>query len=126
MMKLGSSYITINGLRFHAYHGVLPQERLTGNDYLINLRVRCSIEKAMHTDSVEDTLNYATVYEAVASEMMIPSNLLEHVAGRIGTHLLDMFPEIKDIDLSITKLNPPMGADCTGAGVEVHLINDKN
>lgn len=126
MMKLGSSYITINGLRFHAYHGVLPQERLTGNDYLINLRVRYSIEKAMHTDSVEDTLNYATVYEAVASEMMIPSNLLEHVAGRIGTHLLDMFPEIKDIDLSITKLNPPMGADCTGAGVEVHLINDKN
>ena len=125
-MKLGSSYITINGLRFHAYHGVLPQERLTGNDYLINLRVRYSIEKAMHTDSVEDTLNYATVYEAVASEMMIPSNLLEHVAGRIGTHLLDMFPEIKDIDLSITKLNPPMGADCTGAGVEVHLINDKN
>ena len=126
MMKLENSYITINGLRFHAYHGVLPQERLTGNDYLINLRVRCSIEKAMHTDSVEDTLNYATVYEAVASEMMIPSNLLEHVAGRIGTHLLDMFPEIKDIDLSITKLNPPMGADCTGAGVEVHLINDKN
>ena len=126
MMKLGSSYITINGLRFHAYHGVLPQERLTGNDYLINLRVRYSIEKAMHTDSVEDTLNYATVYEAVASEMMIPSNLLEHVAGRIGTHLLDMFPEIKDIDLSITKLNPPMGTDCTGAGVEVHLINDKN
>ena len=126
MMKLESSYITINGLRFHAYHGVLPQERLTGNDYLINLRVRCSIEKAMHTDSVEDTLNYATVYEAVASEMMIPSNLLEHVAGRIGTHLFDMFPEIKDIDLSITKLNPPMGADCTGAGVEVHLINDKN
>lgn len=126
MMKLENSYITINGLRFHAYHGVLPQERLTGNDYLINLRVRYSIEKAMHTDSVEDTLNYATVYEAVASEMMIPSNLLEHVAGRIGTHLLDMFPEIKDIDLSITKLNPPMGADCTGAGVEVHLINDKN
>lgn len=126
MMKLGSSYITINGLRFHAYHGVLPQERLTGNDYLINLRVRCSIEKAMHTDSVEDTLNYATVYEVVSSEMKIPSNLLEHVAGRIGTHLLDMFPEIKDIDLSITKLNPPMGADCTGAGVEVHLINDKN
>ena len=125
-MKLENSYITINGLRFHAYHGVLPQERLTGNDYLINLRVRYSIEKAMHTDSVEDTLNYATVYEAVASEMMIPSNLLEHVAGRIGTHLLDMFPEIKDIDLSITKLNPPMGADCTGAGVEVHLINDKN
>lgn len=126
MMKLENSYITINGLRFHAYHGVLPQERLTGNDYLINLRVRYSIEKAMHTDSVEDTLNYATVYEVVSSEMKIPSNLLEHVAGRIGTHLLDMFPEIKDIDLSITKLNPPMGADCTGAGVEVHLINDKN
>lgn len=126
MMKLENSYITINGLRFHAYHGVLPQERLTGNDYLINLRVRYSIEKAMHTDSVEDTLNYATVYEAVASEMMIPSNLLEHVAERIGAHLFDMFPEIKDIDLSITKLNPPMGADCTGAGVEVHLINDKN
>ena len=126
MMKVKECYINITNLRFHAYHGVLPQERLTGNDYLINLRVRCSIEKAMHTDSVEDTLNYATVYEVVSSEMKTPSNLLEHVAGRIGAHLFDMFPEIKDIDLSISKLNPPMGADCTGAGVEVHLINDKN
>jgi dihydroneopterin aldolase len=126
MMKLDSSYITINGLRFHAYHGVLPQERLTGNDYLINLRVKYSIEKAMHTDCVEATLNYASVYEVIASEMKTPSNLLEHVAGRIGAHLFDMFPEIKDIDLSISKLNPPMGADCMGAGVEVHLINDKN
>ena len=30
------------------------------------------------------------------------------------------FPEVTSIDLKLTKLNPPMGADCDGAGVEIH------
>ena len=38
-MKLKESYIVLQDLRFHAYHGVLPQERLTGNDYVVNLRI---------------------------------------------------------------------------------------
>ena len=58
-------------------------------------------------------------------EMRQPSNLLEHVAGRIAHAVQTAIPEVLSIDLKLTKCNPPMGADCAGAGVEIHLINDK-
>lgn len=120
-----TSYIYINSLRLHAYHGVLAQERIVGNDYLLNLRIEYSIEKAMKSDSVEDTLSYADVFEIVKKEMNIASALLENVVYRIAQTLLNHFPDIRSVHVSLTKINPPMGADCAGAGVELHLINDK-
>ena len=124
-MKVSSSYVNLDNLRFHAFHGVLPQERLTGNDYVVNLHIKYDFSKAMSSDDVADTLNYAEVYQVVAREMREPSLLLERVAGRIGESLFHQFPEIEEIHLKVVKQNPPMGADCDGAGVEVHLINDK-
>ncbi len=79
----------------------------------------------MVSDDVTDTLSYADLCDLVKSEMAVPSNLLEHVAGRIARAVIDRWPQVDSVSLSITKLNPPMGADCNGAGVELHLINDK-
>ncbi|SFG41485.1 dihydroneopterin aldolase [Prevotella sp. KH2C16] len=124
-MEIQSTYIYLRNLRFHALHGVLPQERVTGNDYELTLRIGYPMEEAMRSDAVADTLNYAEVYELVGEEMLTPCNLIEHVARRISDRLLRQYPEIRSIDLWMTKKNPPMGADCEGAGVEVHLINDK-
>lgn len=124
-MEIQSTYIYLRNLRFHALHGVLPQERVTGNDYELTLRIGYPMEGAMRSDAVADTLNYAEVYELVRDEMQTPCNLMEHAARRISDRLLRQYPEIRSIDLWMTKKNPPMGADCEGAGVEVHLINDK-
>ncbi len=124
-MKVNSSYICLDNLRFHANHGVMPQERMTGNDYKVSLRIRYDISRAMTSDQVEDTLNYAEVFQLVSQEMAVPSSLIERVAGRIGDRLFRRFPTIEEIELKIMKVNPPMGADCEGAGVEVHLINNK-
>ena len=124
-MRITSSYISLRNVRFHAFHGVMPQERRVGGDFLVNLRVGYPLEQAMQSDKVGDTLNYAALYEVVKTEMMQPSNLLEHVAGRIADAVVKRFPQVTSIDLDLTKQNPPMGADCDGAGVEIHLINDK-
>ena len=124
-MRITSSYISLRNVRFHAFHGVMPQERKVGADFLVNLRVGYPLEQAMQSDEVGDTLNYAALYEVVKAEMMQPSNLLEHVAGRIADAIVKRFPQVTSIDLELTKQNPPMGADCDGAGVEIHLINDK-
>ncbi len=124
-MKLTSSYIQLNDVRFHAFHGVLPQEKSVGSDFVVNLRLGYDISSAMESDNVMETLNYSQVYEAVKEEITIPSNLLEHVAGRIAKSLHTLFPDITSIDLELTKLNPPMGADGCSASVEIHLINDK-
>ena len=124
-MKLMSSKIYLRNVRFHAFHGVLPQEGIVGNDYLVNLVLDYDFSSAMQTDELQGTLNYAEVYQKVREEMAVSSKLLEHVAGRIAHRLFSDFPEIQKLQLSITKVNPPMGADSDGAGVEVVLINDK-
>lgn len=124
-MKLMSSKIYLRNVRSHAFHGVLPQEGIVGNDYLVNLVLDYDFSSAMQTDDLQGTLNYAEVYQKVREEMAVPSKLLEYVAGRIAHRLFSDFPEIQKLQLSITKVNPPMGADSDGAGVEVVLTNDK-
>ena len=120
-VKIESSYVFLRNVRFYAFHGVLPQERSVGGDYLLNLRVGYPVEKAMESDEVGDTLNYATLFDLVKREMNIPSQLLEHVAGRIVKAITAAFPAVTSVDLELTKQNPPMGADCDGAAVEAHF-----
>ncbi len=116
-----NGYVFLNNVRFHAHHGVLAQEQVTGGDFLVSLRLKYPFDKALDSDNVDDTLNYATVYEVVKQEMAIPSALLEHVAGRIVKTIKRMFPLVEDIHLTVTKCNPPMGADCDGAGIDVFI-----
>jgi dihydroneopterin aldolase len=123
-MRLTAGYIHLRQLRFHAFHGVMPQEQLVGADFLLDLKVGYPLQQAMQSDEVGDTLNYAALYDLVAREMQQPSKLLEHVAGRIAEAISLAFPKVTSIDLELTKLNPPMGADGDGASVEIHLIND--
>lgn len=118
-------YVFIDDMRFHSYHGVIEQERLTGNDYTVSVRAGYDVTRAMRTDDVSHTLNYADVYEVVSREMAVPSRLIEHVAGRMAERLFERFPLIQSLDIRIMKHNPPMGSDCTGAGVEIHLTNNK-
>lgn len=124
-MRMTSSYIHLKETRLHAFHGVMPQERKVGALFTVDLRVGYDIAKAMESDDVNDTINYAELFGIVKREMEQPSNLLEHVAGRIAKTIAKTFPCTTAIDLTITKENPPMGADGNGAGVEIHLINDK-
>lgn len=58
--------------------------------------------------------------------MLTPVKLLEYAAHNIEVELGKQFPKIEEIHLQLTKLNPPMGADCYGAGVELHVINEKS
>lgn len=124
-MSKTTGYIILRDVRFHAFHGVMPQERTVGADFTLNLRIGYDISRAMETDDVEDTLSYAEVYNLLSREMAVPSRLLEHVAGRVASRLMEDYSGIQSVDLRIMKDNPPMGADSGGAGVEIHLINDK-
>ena len=109
MMQLESSHIYLRDLRFHAYHGVLPQERVIGNEYVVNVQIDYSVARAMLSDDVE--------------EMALPSRLLERVGYRICERLTAAYPAISAIELDIRKLNPPMGTDSKGAGVHFRFIN---
>lgn len=116
-----TSYILLENIRFFAYHGVAPQETTVGNEFIVSLRLKTDITRAIESDDVADTVNYAEIHQAVKEEMDIPSKLLEHVAGRIVLRLFNDFPTVECIDLKLSKRNPPMGADIETAGVEVHI-----
>ena len=69
--KIMADFISLRNLRFHAFHGVLPQERKVGNDYRLSLRVEYPLEKAMKSDDVNDTLSYAEVLDIVKYEYSV-------------------------------------------------------
>ena len=54
--------------------------------------------------------------------MNVPAALIEKVASDIVSALFERFKEISSIRISLLKNNPPMGADCEGAGVELHYL----
>ena len=124
-MMITSGKVCIENMRFYARHGVMPQEQVVGGDFLVTLRAEVDMNRAMESDDIADTLNYAALYKLVEHEMTIPSKLLEHVAGRIAQAVFESFPQVTSLDVKVIKQNPPMGADCAGAGVELHLINNK-
>lgn len=124
-MILKDSFIHLKKLRFHAFIGVGAQERLTGNDFEVDLRLQTDVSVAMKTDDVTNTVSYAEAYDEVALVMSEPCNLVENAAFKMAERMMKRWPQIAAVDIKLIKINPPMGADCDGAGVELHLINDK-
>lgn len=116
----------MKGLRFHAFIGVGEQERKVGNDYVVDLHLQYPITHAMESDDVADTLNYAEVFEVVKEVMAEPCRLLEYAVHKLVQRLETAFPGILSIDLELCKLNPPMGADCNGASIEVHFNRESS
>lgn len=113
--------VILRDIRLFAHHGALPQERAVGAYFLLNLTIDTDFSRAMDTDDLSATISYAEVFQVVKAEMAVPSSLLEHVAGRICHSLFTRFPAAEAIDLEILKDNPPMGAECAGAGVRVEM-----
>lgn len=113
------SKIIIEGLKIYAFHGVLPEENILGTYYLLNLELHADLWKAANSDNLADTINYAEVNRLVHEEMQFPSQLLEHVAGRIIARIHEGFPEVNFIKLKITKTNPPMIGEMKGVSVEL-------
>lgn len=103
--------ITISGLKIAAHHGVLPQERKVGNEFTVDVTLIVDAYKAMVSDEITDTVNYAEVADIVKQQMAVPSKLLEHVAWRIREAITSKFGSIISGGIvKISKLAPPIAA----------------
>jgi dihydroneopterin aldolase len=101
--------IEIEDMEFFAHHGCYEEERTRGNVFRVDLRLEADIRKAAATDNIADTVNYQTVYRIVEREMQTPSNLLEHVCGRIISALCAEMSGIASVTVKVAKLHPRMG-----------------
>ncbi|MCE5206188.1 MAG: dihydroneopterin aldolase [Porphyromonadaceae bacterium] len=109
--------IELTNMRFYAYHGLLPQESEAGNVFLVNMTLEADIAAACTSDDVNDTINYADVFELVKTEMEQPSRLLEHVAGRILARLKEQYPQLSCVRVSVAKMHPPVGGEMEKAAI---------
>ena len=95
-------------MEFRAYHGCLEREKIAGNDFVVDFRGEMDMSTAAESDRLEDAVNYALIYDVVAEEMAKPSDLLEHVAGRIVKALKEKFPEFIRFSVRVSKRRPPV------------------
>ena len=100
--------IELEGMEFKAYHGCLEQEKVRGNEFVVDFRGELDLSAAAESDNLNDTLNYADIYDIVAYEMSVPSELLENVAGRIMKAIEAQFPQLVSFSIRVSKKRPPV------------------
>ena len=118
--------IQLHNLEFYAYHGLLPQERVVGGHYRVDVELSLTPPlRALTEDVIDDTVNYAEVYALIRQQMEQPVNLLEHLVHRITHGLYAQFPQIQAVKLSVTKVTPPIsGIACEGASFCLQSIRE--
>lgn len=115
-MNIGNQCISLRGLRFYAYHGAEAQEAVVGEWFTVDVTIETDATVAVESDDLKGTINYASVAGIVKDQMQIRSSLLEHVAGRIAKSLLDGFPSIDKVTVTVSKEHPPVGVPCLASG----------
>jgi len=108
--------ISLEGMEFFAYHGCYKEEQIIGTKFIVDLHVSLDTAIAEESDHLKDTLSYVHLYQAVKNEMEQKSHLLEHVAKRIMDSLKSGFPNIRIIELKISKINPSIGGKVSHVG----------
>lgn len=117
LTKMG--IIKLNNIRTFSYHGCLVEESKIGSDYRVDLKVKTDLKLSAKTDNLNDTVDYVHLNKIVKEEMAIRSKLLEHVAKRITDRIFSEILPVKKVEISVLKLNPPIGGDV--ASVEIKM-----
>lgn len=113
--------ISLSHIRLYGYHGIHPEERITGGEFEVNLDVFFEPEGRIST--IKETIDYTSLYQIVRQKMNKPADLLETLAQDIETSIRQNFPLIKQINITISKINPPL-TNFRGR-LSVSLVNNK-
>jgi dihydroneopterin aldolase len=103
----GTITIDLKQLHFHAYHGHYPEEKILGNDFVVDLSVSFIPQNGTIT-GIHDTVNYTELYSIVKDAMKEPVELLETLAMNIITAVHLQFPQTNKATIHIQKLHPPI------------------
>jgi len=116
--------IRLNNIRVHAWHGCLKEESIIGSDYRVDLEIFTDLSKPSQTDRLSDTVDYVHLNNIVKEEMDIKSKLLEHVSKRILNRIFMEIPTVLSAEISVSKINPPIGGDVESVAVVLKAKNE--
>ncbi|MDQ2719776.1 MAG: dihydroneopterin aldolase [Bacteroidota bacterium] len=108
--------VQLHNLLFNGFHGIHEEERILGNEYIIDASLEFH-ESAEVITHIDDTINYEPIYNFIKKRMSIPTPLLETIVMEIGNEIHAEYPMLKSINISIKKLHPPIEGIQGAAGV---------
>ena len=110
MNKVNPIYtIRLDGIFLRAYHGCYDLEQQVGNRFRVDLAIRTPLGNLPKSDDVREAVNYLTVYEIVERTMQRTQRTIEAAAANIIEALREAFPEIVEVECTVSKLAPPLG-----------------
>lgn len=102
--------IKINNAKFYFYHGVHDYEKQYGNEFEIDIKVKCDLKDLKDSDDLTKTVDYSSVYKIVEKVFTGKKyNLIESVNQDICKAIIDNFPLVKYVKVKIRKPNAPIG-----------------
>jgi dihydroneopterin aldolase len=107
MNSENSITVEINRLRFFAFHGLYEEEKKTGNEFEVTVRVSFNTGHEVIT-KLHDTINYVRLHTIIKEMMLHAEKLLETVAMKIAERIKDEFSNTAFVEVRIDKLNPPI------------------
>ncbi|MCA1057288.1 dihydroneopterin aldolase [Rossellomorea aquimaris] len=112
--------ILVNEMEFYGYHGVFPEENRLGQRFRVSAELHLDLSKSGKSDALEDSVNYADVYTLTKSVVEgEPLNLVEAVAERISSKILESFDIVQACKITLIKPDPPIPGHYRSVAVEI-------
>ena len=103
-----SDRITLKGLRVRGFHGVLPEERRDGQEFVVDVVLALDLAPAAATDNVADTVHYGELAERLAAVVAgEPVGLVETLADRLATVCLS-YDRVQRAEVTVHKPSAPI------------------
>lgn len=111
--------IMLKGMSFYGYHGVLPEEQVLGQEFIIDLEMMLDLRPAGRSDNLDQTVNYAEVYKLV-NHITVNKRykLIEALAEHIADQVLLNF-SIDGVKVKVSKPRPPVPGIYKSMAVEI-------
>ena len=110
--------LELRGLRVMARCGVLPEELERPQPFDIDIDVTFDAAPAAGSDNLGDTVDYGAVVDRVVALADSHHHLMERFAGVIADAVLED-PLAASVEITVTKLRPPVPRDLATAGVRL-------
>lgn len=104
--------IIVKGLKIFAYHGVNPEEKVNGQEFIIDAVLNADLSVPCKSDDLNDTINYAKVVKVIRNAMTDETyDLIERAAEEIADRILSQFEKVEKVEVILKKPHAPVSAD---------------
>ena len=118
--------IIVKGLKLFAYHGVNPEEKVDGQNFVLDITAELDTKKAQYSDNVDDTVSYAKIIKTVRAVFTEKSyDLIEAAANRVGVAVMQTYPEINSVTVLLMKPEAPIKAEFEYVAVEQTITREQ-